>query len=144
MKRCRETAYLLFPEYEYRIIKGLEETDFGEFEGKNYEDLCDNKAYQEWVDSNGRIPFPKGESKEAVTERTLLGFWNLIRDSKERREVFSKLVLVVHGGTIMTILSSLYGGEYYDYQVGNGEGYQCVLNEVDGKYLIESVEKIGA
>ena len=36
---------------------------------------------------------------------------------------------VVHGGTIMAVLSELYGGDYYDYHCGNGEGYLCNLTK---------------
>ena len=33
---------------------------------------------------------------------------------------------VVHGGTIMAILSQIAGGDFYDYQVENGE---CIIYE---------------
>lgn len=36
---------------------------------------------------------------------------------------------VVHGGTIMAVLSELCGGDYYDYHCGNGEGYLCSLTK---------------
>ena len=39
MKRCRETAELLYPGKEFTTIPEWEELDFGEFEGKNYFDL---------------------------------------------------------------------------------------------------------
>ena len=41
--------------------------------------------------------------------------------------------MIVHGGTIMSLLS-LYGGkDYFDYQVSNGRGYVCRLTGVNGK-----------
>lgn len=36
---------------------------------------------------------------------------------------------VVHGGTIMAVLSEIYGGYYYDYHCGNGDGYICDVTE---------------
>ena len=36
---------------------------------------------------------------------------------------------VVHGGTIMAVLSEIYGGDYYDYHCGNGDGYICDVTE---------------
>lgn len=38
-----------------------------------------------------------------------------------------KVCAVVHGGTIMALLSKFGGGEYFDYQVPCGRGYQCIL-----------------
>ena len=50
---------------------------------------------------------------------------------------------VVHGGTIMAVLSSLTGGEYFDFQVKNGEGYETVLEWIQGRWKITSLTKIG-
>ena len=36
-----------------------------------------------------------------------------------------RIAVVVHGGTIMAVCSTLTDGEYYDFQIGNGEGYRC-------------------
>ena len=36
MKRCKETAALLWPGISQKIIESLRECDFGEFENKNY------------------------------------------------------------------------------------------------------------
>ena len=47
------------------------------------------------------------------------------------------------GGTIMAVLSSLTGGEYFDFQVKNGEGYETVLEWIQGSWKITSLTKIG-
>ena len=39
MMRCRETAEILFPGQVLCVQEGLQETDFGDFEYKNYEEL---------------------------------------------------------------------------------------------------------
>ena len=50
---------------------------------------------------------------------------------------------IVHGGTIMSVLSSLCGGDYFDYQVKNGEGYECLLH-TDKKHLeLEIIGRLG-
>ena len=53
MMRCRETAEILFPGQVLCVQEGLQETDFGDFEYKNYEELKENPAYQAWIDSGG-------------------------------------------------------------------------------------------
>ena len=62
MKRCRQTAQLIYPDMTAHIIPEFAEMDFGEFEGKNYQDLRDDARYQAWIDSDGTLPFPGGES----------------------------------------------------------------------------------
>lgn len=125
MRRCRETARLLYPLVPKKEIPEWVEMDFGDFEGKNYEDLKDDEHYQAWIDSNGTLPFPNGESREAFIKRCMQGMDRMMQLLQEER----KVAVIVHGGTIMALLSSLCGGEYFDYQVRNGEGFVCSLKK---------------
>lgn len=138
MKRCVETAELLYPETEKVVVPQWEEMDFGEFEGKNYLELKGNRKYQEWIDSNGTLPFPKGESREIFIKRCMDGFQKML-DCENLPE---KMGLVVHGGTIMAILSSLYGGEYFDYQLRNGQGYRAILCLQEKNMKIVDLKKL--
>lgn len=127
MKRCIETARLIYPTHKYIIIDELSEMDFGDFENKNYEELSGNKYYQKWIDSNGELPFPKGEVRQDFIERTMKGFRKTI-EYVYKSDIYKKMdkaekiniAMVVHGGTIMAITSSLYGCDYYKYQIKNG------------------------
>ena len=47
LKRCVQTAEILFPGEPVHIIEELAECDFGEFENKNYRELDGNPKYQE-------------------------------------------------------------------------------------------------
>ncbi len=138
MKRCVETAQILFPDVKPVAIENFRETDFGLFEGKNYDELmADDRLrseYQKWIDSGGKDAFPSGESREAFIERTLQGFRSMmdlvLENCSEccRADVRGEsvdVVAVIHGGSIMAILSALCGGSFYDYQVENGGGYVC-------------------
>lgn len=127
-KRCVQTASCLYPDLEPIRIPDLTECDFGEFENKNYLELAGNPHYQEWVDSGGTLPFPGGESREEVSARTLRGFSRAVRICVDRG--FHKAAMVVHGGTIMTILSMRASEkrDYYSWHVGNGEGYYIQLD----------------
>ena len=127
LRRCRETARILFGEQEQRVIALLAECDFGEFENKNYKELADNPHYQEWVDSNGTLPFPGGESKEECAARNLKGFEEVLEVL--RNEGITEAALVVHGGTIMNIMETYALPEkaFYEWHVGNGCGYEVEL-----------------
>ena len=161
MKRCVQTAEILFRRKPV-LIPEWKEMDFGQFEGKNYEELKDNPDYQKWIDSNGTLPFPGGESREQFIRRSMEGFDRMMSDILKRSEKNTGIqndtdtrylksnrgteipvVTVVHGGTIMAVLSSLTGGEYFDFQVKNGEGYETVLEWFQGRWKITSLTKIG-
>ena len=51
-------------------------------------------------------------------------------------------VCIVHGGTIMAIMSSLTGGDYYDYQVKNGQGYEIELSIKNNNVQLEKLTPI--
>ena len=129
LKRCRETASILFPEGEQRIVPLLAECDFGEFENKNYKELSDNPHYQEWIDSNGTLPFPGGESKEECADRNLKGFDEVLKACRD--EGITEAALVVHGGTIMNIMEEYADIQkpFYEWHVRNGGGYEVELDE---------------
>lgn len=131
MKRCIETAQILYPDRHLVMVPEWVEIDFGAFEGKNYLELQDNKQYQAWIDSNGTLPFPEGESREEFAARSDIGFHrmreSLLQRMNEKQEEIKSVAMVVHGGTLMSLLSKYYGGEYFDYQVSNGKGYVCTL-----------------
>ncbi|MBR4707527.1 MAG: histidine phosphatase family protein [Pseudobutyrivibrio sp.] len=127
--RAVETAALIYPGQEIYTIDELKETNFGEFEGKSYKELSDNPKYSEWIASGGDMPFPGGESKDEANRRTMEGFKKLL----ERIGDNENISVVAHGGTIMAILSELFGGDYYSYHVENGEGYTFEISS-DGIY----------
>ncbi len=74
MKRCLETARILYPMLPPVVIPEWDEMDFGRFEYKNYEELKDDSAYRRWMDSGGTTAFPGGESREAFVKRCKDGF----------------------------------------------------------------------
>ena len=121
MLRCRQTAELLFPEQEQVVIDKLREMDFGRFEAKNYMELSADPAYQAWIDSGGRLPFPEGEDRECFIRRTMDGFLQMTEQAWQ--ENCGQIAAVVHGGSIMAILSGLLQDDYFAYQVPNLAGY---------------------
>ena len=131
MKRCIETAAILYPDVPVEIIADFSECDFGEFENKNYAELNGRADYQAWIDSGGELPFPNGESRAHFAARCVSAFARI-------REQAEDCALIAHGGTIMAIMErfALPAGSYYDFQVKNGGGF---LLMADGKY--EPIEK---
>lgn len=144
MKRCIQTAEILYPNLPPVWIAEWKEMDFGAFEGKNYMQLRNDKRYQAFVDSNGTLPFPDGESREDFIMRCEKGFQRMLCELKrmdDKREG-KTTGMIVHGGTMMALLSSLGGGDYFDYQTANGKGYTCTLGEENGRLKLTGIEPI--
>ena len=133
MKRCIQTAELLYPGLEQRKISFLQECDFGDFENKNYKELSGNPDYQAWIDSGGSLPFPGGEDSEEFRSRCRRGFLQCVETAFSLGS--PETAIVAHGGTIMSILSA-YGRpsrDYFDWQIKNGEYYALTLEEESWK-----------
>ena len=72
----------------YTHLPEFTEIDFGEFEGKNYEELKGNDAYQKWIDSGGALPFPNGESRDDYVKRVRKGvmrLWAILKREEKKR-----------------------------------------------------------
>ena len=69
MLRARQTAEIMFPDMEQIIIDDLREMDFGIFEAKNHKMLDGDPDYQAWLDSDGMMKIPGGESVGIFRER---------------------------------------------------------------------------
>lgn len=127
MKRCIQTANLIFPGIDPLIYPELRECDFGDFEGKNYRDLNGNEDYQRWIDSGGTLPFPGGESPEDFRRRSCEGFLRAVSENKSS----DAITFVVHGGTIMAVMErfAIPKRGYFDWQVANGCGFSAEFND---------------
>ena len=142
MRRCLQTAEILYPDVEIEVAVAFRETDFGLFEDRNYEELMADETlkdeYQAWIDSDGHLPFPAGESLEQATRRCTEAFERLLPT------LTGDTAFIVHGGTIMSILSTYTAPrkDYYDYRCDNGGGYLCRVELTgDGKLYQMSVQK---
>ena len=133
MKRSLQTAHIFFPGREILVAEDLREMDFGIFEGKNYMDLNGDPDYQAWVDSGCTSRIPDGESMDSFIKRTMTGFREAVRTAIDKRA--ATLCIVAHGGSIMSVMYSLFGGNYYDYYTQNGDGYIFRLEVDDAGYF---------
>lgn len=143
MKRCVETASCIYPQEEPIENALLKECDFGIFENKNYKELAQNPEYQAWIDSNGTLPFPEGESHDEFQKRCCRGFQQCVENAFTKG--LKQAAIIAHGGTIMSVLSQFASpkGEYFGWQIQNGEYYDLVLEKKlwDAEQRIASVRK---
>ena len=126
MRRCRETAAILFPLAEQIPVEEMREMDFGRFENRSHDDMKQDKDYNTWISTMCEGPIPQGENKESFTTRCAKAFLDITKTWKPETET-EPAVFVVHGGTIMAILSTLIKSDraYYNWYTTNGHGYLC-------------------
>ncbi len=127
MRRCLETAEILYPEIRPQIVEGFRECDFGLFENKTAQEIAELPINWEWSGDQEKVRFPGGEDSEAFIRRSVKAFTELM----EREAQIPRAAFVVHGGTIMALLSRLdeKRGTFYDYHLENGEGYLCEIDQ---------------
>lgn len=157
MKRCVETAEILYPALNPIFVSEWTEMDFGRFEYKNYRELKEDARYQAWIDSGGTLAFPKGESRADFVRRCESGWrtmWEILdgelyhqkslcpnrypRKEQKRTKPVS-IGAIVHGGTIMALLSACGEMRYFDCQAANGKGYICHLSDWGNRARIKEV-----
>ncbi len=145
MKRCVQTAELIYPGQKIVTEPELRECDFGRFEGKTYEELKDDPAYIAWLESGGVLAFPEGEDQETFRSRCAEGVRRRLQ--KGITEKKKSIAFVVHGGTIMAALHRLAEGEhsFYDWQTGNGRGFLALAAEDEwqaGREILREIREL--
>ncbi|MDE5834648.1 MAG: histidine phosphatase family protein, partial [Ruminococcus sp.] len=127
LKRCTETAEILFPETDITIIDDLRELDFGDFENKSIEQLINIPEYKKWLRGGKDTRPPNGESLEEMTARTYKAIHNIIIDMMN--EGITHSAVITHSGIISNMLSC-FGLPKYDPQILNapfGEGFDIIV-----------------
>ena len=127
LKRCRQTADILF-NGAYTVDLGLlAEMDFGDFENKTPEQLSGDPAYAKWLEGGLDNPPPKGESARDVVNRCYEALNIIISDMMY--EGFTSAAVVTHGGIIMDMLScfGLPKLPPADCRCDFGEGFEIMV-----------------
>ncbi len=120
--RTRQTAECLFPNAKLIETDGLEEMDFGDFEGRSAHDMEHDPAYRAWVDTMCQGPCPNGESQAQFIQRVTEAFARLL---DKLTVTGNNLTIVAHGGTQMAVLSTYADPvkSYFDWSIPCGHSY---------------------
>ena len=133
MLRCRQTAEILFPGVEQRLVDALKECDFGTFEGKTWAELKDNPIYQAGLAGDPHIAFPGGEVLGEHIARCRRGVAHVVEQA--RALGMSRPGILAHGGTLMSAMSgfAVPHQDFYSWLPSNCGGYLVRVEE--GKEL---------
>lgn len=123
LRRTAETAELLFPGARQMAVPGLQEMDFGLFEGKSWREMEHLPAYRAWVDGGCLDAPPGGESRAQFCDRICAAVQALLDGVTAAGA--ERLVIVAHGGTQMAALErfALPRRDYYSWNGPLGGGF---------------------
>ena len=146
------------PSIRIKVCREMRECDFGAFENRNYQEMDGDPLFRKWVDEGGVNAFPCGEHPDTFRNRSCLAFEHVLREFSEDGKRTgdngtggdSNLVLVVHGGTIMSILER-FGldekgspGAFYEWYTPNACGYHTDVLWENGRIRsVQVLHKIG-
>jgi alpha-ribazole phosphatase len=116
MKRTLQTAAILLDGKEVPLVAvpELREIDFGDFEGRSYEDMKDDPAYTAWLDTNCEGPIPGGDFPDMFRDDVAVCFESLLETC--RTEGVERALVVSHGGVLGTILERFAEPEKHWYE----------------------------
>lgn len=137
MKRCVQTAKILFPNKNIITCELIAECDFGCFEYKNYEELKNDSIYITWLESYGESGFPEGEDTKAFKKRSVDGFLKIVKDADFKK--YKKIAIVTHGGVIMSIFEKFTDSDFYNWQLKNGE--QITADFYCDEMILKNIER---
>lgn len=127
LKRCIQSANIVYPDFKPIEIDKISEYDFGEFENQPIGKLLNEASYQRWLDSEWKDA--KGiESMESFTSRIVDGLDEIIMDMMKKK--ISDAAVFTHGGVIMQLLSicGLPRRKALEWSTANGKGYTLLVN----------------
>ncbi|MDQ0170450.1 histidine phosphatase family protein [Paenibacillus tundrae] len=132
--RCQQTLTSVTPlqREQAHLDARLREIDFGEWEGKTYDQLQHIQQYRNWIDDPQNVTPPKGESWQAFTAR-IDSFLNtcLLHDALSEPVTVDvpQMGIVTHGGVIRYAISRLIPDlNFWDTQVIPGQAIKVRLD----------------
>ena len=105
LSRCTDTARLIYPDARILTIDGLIEYNFGEFEGRDAEELHEKEElFDSWIRGEEGVAPPFGESNEEFVKRVCTAFAAIIEGIM--KSDYEETAIITHGGVISTIMAA--------------------------------------
>ncbi len=123
LKRCTQTARLIYPNIEPLVIDQLMECNFGEWENKSADELKGDETFAKWLAGDTSVKPPRGESNADFTRRICVMFESIV-DGLIKTGT-TDAAMIMHGGVMNTLLA-VYGlpqAKPFDWACDNGYGY---------------------
>lgn len=124
MTRTRETAEIIYPDSDYKIVADLRECNFGEFEGKNFSEMMEKDPnFIKWLEPGSTYQPDGGESTPDFAQRIVLALDEIFMDMMKNG--IHEAAAVTHGGVISLLMTLLAVPKkpVYEWSSDNGCGF---------------------
>ncbi len=127
LKRTQETAAIIFPDQNPTAYKGLNERDFGLWEGRTANEIqaAFPLVWEEWLESPFEVTPSKAEPFEKFKERV----WSIVQEIRERAD--PEIVIVGHLGVLRLIYQFLVNMEADFWSIDIPQGTALLLEDND-------------
>lgn len=118
LSRCQKLANNLFPNQNIILDDRLKELNFGNWEGKHWDEIQETKEAKLFFDDYINTKCPEGESYKEFMER-VSRFYNEIKSKGNEN-----IAIICHGGTIrafISIIEEISPQQAFERKVGYGE-----------------------
>ena len=141
--RTQMTASILFPNAKQRIVTGLREMTFGDFEGRSAREMENDPDYRYWVEKTQCMgPCPHGDATLVFQHRVCAAFLREVQ--RAQTAGWEKVHFVIHGGAIMSIMHRFARPEapYYSWLLKNCQGYGCAARREGESLILTDVRRL--
>lgn len=141
--RCQETLECLQLCHPPNLDPRLRELNFGDWEGKKYDELKEDACYQNWLDNWELHSTPSGESGQMFQER-VDAFVSDMLDSDTLRGEKTTILVMTHGGVIRYMLSKFKASNSFweSPAVTHGKGVLLKLVYLEGEWECNSLSVV--
>jgi alpha-ribazole phosphatase len=136
-RRCMQAAAILAMGGEIEIVEGLRELDFGEFEGRTYDEIAAQypDLYHQWMNTPTETRFPGGECFGDMCMRVLEST-RLLRTRHEG----DSIAIVAHGGVNRIILADALGMDMaHIFRIGQRYGAINLIRYFGNDPVVEMI-----
>ncbi|MGN7297172.1 histidine phosphatase family protein [Ferdinandcohnia sp. SAFN-114] len=139
LRRCQESLKLLnIPAPETEDDR-LRELDFGDWEGKTYDELKDQKAYQNWLNNWEKGIIPNGESTDTFSGRIDAFFNERFQQTRHNETI----LIMTHGGVIRYVVSKYVSSlSFWEVTIPNGHCIRLTFKKNEGGWTCSSLSAV--
>lgn len=140
--RCQETFDYLDLPTKMSVDHRLREMNFGDWEGKTYNELKDVKVYQNWLNNLEGTSVPNGESFSIFKARIDSFFHDFFHHLNSLEDT-QKFLIITHGGVIRYAVSTFIAStSFWDISIPHGQGLQLSFDKKEGEWSCSSFSEV--
>lgn len=142
--RCRETASVLFPGQDPKIVENFWEYDFGALEDTPVDELAARGDFDKWLEQTNDCGYPEGESLLEAKFRAMAAMTRVVKECREQG--LTKVAVVAHGEILNLLVSMAMETEepMESFMLTpNGMGFHARLYTEDWFFRRQKMEFLG-